>query len=1144
MSSPYNNNPHGYHPHARSPITGGSTAISPLPDQQHQHQQQQLHPSPPSALAQREIAIFWDFENIPLPTSTSAAEASRAIVQAVSHYGRIVDRRLYFDMSAPTNKPYGGSSSSSTCWSTLDSSGFDLVNTPRRNNAKETLDKKLIADILTFAWDSAVRNSHCKPCVVLLTSDGDYSYTLNKLRDRGVLSVVMYGKDANVASILKASADIPLSFYDDVLRNMVVVPSTTSPSHNHDKNNSHLQANDDDGNNSNNNHGNDPARTLCEALWAEQKTESSWVSGATLGALFRTKTSNTPSNNMKEYYQKARDTALAKGWLQCGRRYKGKGPNYNNIVQETTAQRNAGLLSFEDWYFRVTEAGKLAFTNHSTSHHNSNSSGTTADGTDLDKTKTRLFLKNIPKSWTIQKLVDFLEAQYPVQVVRGYTFVNKYPGSFIFACIEVATDTQAKLLLDYSQNGQIRSTEGRILQVEYNTRSTDISVPPNFLYDKSEEFDKSKSLFVPETDAHVYCIAFVEFMQNHSLSKKDNGWIDAGFWNIMKREQSPLNGDKERIKQARLDAIQQGWIESGRRVKLTGLIEAVEGGRNVSRHYSEYYIRLTAKGQAEFGGKETLVSRTIGGTEPSDTTKNRNVFVRNIALGTDIRDLVRFLEKEYGLAIEKAKLESPKSWSVCVNAHIEFSNASDTLHMLHLVAEDGLLFRVRSLKGVLDLNVPKFDADGDPAFFYVRPSTIDTASSDASVASRISLTKETDQLSSTFPSCDTEDSDKVGDSAKSNNVSDHPALFCRVIYDMQPSAAGGEGDVQNWCATGTVADHFMKNICSQFPQQMRKECWKKTNHDVISQGLVELGRRVLKSASRKITLVPYFSSKHDGSLSIETYLRLTFKGAELAKKTTNLPAGKELTDGIGKKNAFVTNLPLSTNIQDLVQYLKTTHSVQIDNALLTSYSSFAAAAHVEFASHADLNIISRIALQESLIFGGRPIRVRPDKSIPEWSQCDGNDTRVLFRQTKPEPEAWDKVNQAESHSLEDEFLAKTSEVAEDMLLSGVSDKTDLLNTGKLDDQPPQMEVSSVGTSFVSTPTSFHDSEDKVSNNDNGDRSSSSNNNSNNHHENITLEEYDSSSSHTDDQTHQVDIIMRDTMALLDDEGGQFMESSP
>ena len=41
-------------------------------------------------------------------------------------------------------------------------------------NAKETLDKKMIADILTFSWDSAVRNDHTavKPCVVLLTSDG------------------------------------------------------------------------------------------------------------------------------------------------------------------------------------------------------------------------------------------------------------------------------------------------------------------------------------------------------------------------------------------------------------------------------------------------------------------------------------------------------------------------------------------------------------------------------------------------------------------------------------------------------------------------------------------------------------------------------------------------------------------------------------------------------------------------------------------------------------------------------------------------------------------------------------------------------------------------------------------------------------
>ena len=77
----------------------------------------------------------------------------------------------------------------------LDSTGFDIVDTPSKGH-KETIDKKMIADILSFAWDCTMRNVMVdnatlaiQPCVVLITSDGDYACTLSKLRDRGVLSI-------------------------------------------------------------------------------------------------------------------------------------------------------------------------------------------------------------------------------------------------------------------------------------------------------------------------------------------------------------------------------------------------------------------------------------------------------------------------------------------------------------------------------------------------------------------------------------------------------------------------------------------------------------------------------------------------------------------------------------------------------------------------------------------------------------------------------------------------------------------------------------------------------------------------------------------------------------------------------------------
>ena len=163
-------------------------------------------------LGDKDVAIFWDYENVPLPPWCNPADAAKRIHGAVSKYGRITDRRIYFDSAKASQGGRG--------WSELDLSGFDLVNTPTRNS-KETLDKKMIVDILAFAWDCTATSR--KPCVVLLTSDGDYAYTLAKLRDRGVMNIVMFGKDSSVAQILVDNAEVALSFERDVLSTQVTL---------------------------------------------------------------------------------------------------------------------------------------------------------------------------------------------------------------------------------------------------------------------------------------------------------------------------------------------------------------------------------------------------------------------------------------------------------------------------------------------------------------------------------------------------------------------------------------------------------------------------------------------------------------------------------------------------------------------------------------------------------------------------------------------------------------------------------------------------------------------------------------------------------------------------------------------------------
>eukprot|EP00934_Nitzschia_sp_Nitz4_P008251 Nitzschia sp. Nitz4//scaffold52_size167869//108702//109256//NITZ4_002287-RA/size167869-processed-gene-0.103-mRNA-1//1//CDS//3329554068//8241//frame0 len=128
-----------------------------------------------------DVAIFWDFENVHIPRWCSASRATEGIRNSVAKIGKIVEKRLYFDFTR---------SVSSLHRMELDLAGFTLVDCPSRN-CKETLEKNLIVDVLCFVLELASRGGKAC-CVVIVTSDGDYSYVLARLRDFGVYTVVMY----------------------------------------------------------------------------------------------------------------------------------------------------------------------------------------------------------------------------------------------------------------------------------------------------------------------------------------------------------------------------------------------------------------------------------------------------------------------------------------------------------------------------------------------------------------------------------------------------------------------------------------------------------------------------------------------------------------------------------------------------------------------------------------------------------------------------------------------------------------------------------------------------------------------------------------------------------------------------------------
>ena len=158
-----------------------------------------------------DTCIFWDFENVVVPNWCKASAAANAIREVVLPHGRITERRLYYDSAKAT---------SSTDRIGLDLSGFTLVDCPTRGT-KETLDKKLIVDVMHTAWEKRARDAAIT--VVLITSDGDYAYTIARLRDIGVKTVVIYGPLTQTADVLLDSCDVALSWIHDVL------PATLNP---------------------------------------------------------------------------------------------------------------------------------------------------------------------------------------------------------------------------------------------------------------------------------------------------------------------------------------------------------------------------------------------------------------------------------------------------------------------------------------------------------------------------------------------------------------------------------------------------------------------------------------------------------------------------------------------------------------------------------------------------------------------------------------------------------------------------------------------------------------------------------------------------------------------------------------------------
>jgi NYN domain len=588
----------------------------------------------------RDVGVFWDYENLPLPSGTDVPKACQAIIKAISSFGRIRDQRLYFDFG--DNVPQHSKNPS---WSVLDSV-FDLVNTPKRNRSKETLDKKLISDVWAYAWDMSFRSNSAGCSIVLISSDGDYAHTLNKLRNRGVHCIVVHGAIESVSSVLKASADVVLSLQDDIL-GPHAVPRTDRPAiivepkkaiepaatfaQQHDMNNEPLvptwkseATHKNERPAINPNHSiKDPnevqgkrriyrAIALCKTLQTLSDNRdgdgatSCWVTGPRVTALFAAETGLVlvDSKERLQSFRSARDLAEQLGWISHGYRLIGLDDETSSVkVIETSCTINSNPLyqkaKLGEDYLRLTERGRLV---------------ATTDFSPAALKTTCCFIKNIPVKSSLQDLVQHLESHIGVRVVLAQVRPTVSP-SFWFARIKVFDDAEANQLLQ----APLITLHNRRLEVSRDEFSSSILdsvsivdcgdplfqqevVPASKLNDS---IDCSHPNDVPQTPAVVLntvpnpddSTLIYEICHEHrSISDKWISGVELGQW--FKESLRANQSTKQRFRTAYREAWDRGMIELGRQrtEKCTGtkIIDTVSPDDRLTGYDFGLFFRVSS----------------------------------------------------------------------------------------------------------------------------------------------------------------------------------------------------------------------------------------------------------------------------------------------------------------------------------------------------------------------------------------------------------------------------------------------------------------------------------------------------------------------------------------------------------------------
>ena len=156
------------------------------------------------------LAVFWDVENVRIPTGLGGDQIARTIKSKLKPFGHLTLFNAYFEVNGLHMPPEKRSS--------LQLSGCHIIDTPHINR-KEVADKMIIVDALLFALQYKEHGG----TLCFITGDTDYAYLLSKLSEFPQFRTVLVSQHGT-KDVLHMSAHSFFSWQLDIIGE--VVPTT------------------------------------------------------------------------------------------------------------------------------------------------------------------------------------------------------------------------------------------------------------------------------------------------------------------------------------------------------------------------------------------------------------------------------------------------------------------------------------------------------------------------------------------------------------------------------------------------------------------------------------------------------------------------------------------------------------------------------------------------------------------------------------------------------------------------------------------------------------------------------------------------------------------------------------------------------